>query len=84
MYTADQARKRSEDTEQDNDRNLDYVIRDAVEDAQEGFSEATSAYMRVYCNDPWLSNLKEELEKRGFFSVNIPDIVIKGDVYFAW
>lgn len=84
MYTADQARKSSENPEQDNGRNLDDVIKDAVEDAQEGFSEATSAYMRVYCDDPWLPNLKQELEARGFTCFHIPEIIIKGDVYFAW
>ena len=69
---------------QNSGRNLDDVIKDAVEDAQEGNPDATGTYMRVYNDDPWLPNLKEELEARGFFCVQVPEITIKGDVYFAW
>lgn len=73
MFTADDARRHNFD-------DLDARIKAAVKDA----GSATCAYMRVYNDDGFLPYLKEELEKRGFHSVDVPDIVIKGDVYFCW
>lgn len=60
---------------------LDERIKDAVINCPK---YPNGASMRVYCDDPWLPNLKQELEKRGFINIYIPDIVIKGDVDFYW
>lgn len=75
MFTADDARQMDQD-------NLDTRIKNAVRDADGG--SPNSAYLRVYCEDPWFHTIKEELERRGFTNVNVPDIVLKGDVYFEW
>lgn len=73
MYTADMAR-----TQRKND--LDDRIKAAVE---EEFM-ANGAYMRVYIDDPWLSNIETELKIRGFKNIDIPNITLSGDVYFEW
>lgn len=74
MYTAEDAR-------QESGRDLDEVIRHAVKNADAG---PNATYMRVYHDDPWLWRLESELEARGFKNIDVPDITIKGDVYFEW
>lgn len=74
MYTAEDARKSTES-------HLDEKIEVAVKDSDAG---PHAAYLRVYLDDPWFRNIKEELEKRGFKNVQVPDICLKGDVYFEW
>jgi len=74
VYTADDARSKSED-------DLDARIRSAV---ISNAGATRSTHMRVYCDDWFKDTIKEELEKRGFKNVDVPDIVIKGDVYFEW
>ena len=74
MYTAHDARDRDQ-------AELDRRIKSAVEDNDAG---PTAAYLRVYNDDPWRYTIKEELERRGFKRVDVPDITICGDVYFEW
>jgi hypothetical protein len=74
MFTADDARD-------DSTYRLDERIRKAVKDNDAG---PNAAYLRVYCDDPWRYTIKEELEKRGFKNVDVPEITICGDVYFEW
>lgn len=74
MYTADMARQESQD---DLDRRIAMAVR-----ARDAGPNAT--YMRVYIEDSWLDNLEHELEIRGFKNIELPDIIIKGDVYFEW
>lgn len=72
MFTARDARQMQQD-------DLDERIERAVREAHGG-----RASMRVYCEDAWLPRLREELERRGFINIRIPDIIIKGDVEFGW
>lgn len=72
MYTAADAR-------QGRQENWDRRIREAVEDG--GYGHAT---IRVYAEHGEQYAVKAELEKRGFINVEVPDMVIKGDVYFEW
>lgn len=74
MFTADDARNGDQ-------AELDRRIKSAVEDNDAG---PTAAYLRVYNDDPWRYTIKEELERRGFKHVDVPDIIICGDVYFEW
>jgi hypothetical protein len=74
MFTADDAR--NEDQSE-----LDNRIRQAVKDREGG---PNGAYLRVYIDDPWIDTIKDELERRGFKRVQVPDIILKGDVYFEW
>ena len=76
MYTADHAN--SEDGQED----LDRRIRLAVLDEDGGKSK--SAYLRIYIEDPWRHSIEYELERRGFKNINVPDFILKGDVYFEW
>ena len=46
-----------------------------------GFSRAT---IRVYIDDPFVRTIKKELEMRGFVVLEVPDIILKGDVEFSW
>jgi hypothetical protein len=74
MYTADMA---NDDGQED----LDNRIRAAVRDQDAGYK---AAYLRIYCDDPWRYEIEAELERRGFRDIRVPDIVLKGDVYFTW
>lgn len=47
-------------------------------------SSGTGAHMRVYNDDPWVDRIEQELLDRGFHNVQVPMIVIKGDVWFEW
>lgn len=47
-------------------------------------SLGNSAYLRVYVEDWFSSNIAEELEKRGFKNIMVPYMVLCGDVYFEW
>lgn len=73
MYTADQARQHSHN-------DLDCRIERAVKESFDG----RGAYMRFYAQDWFSHTLHQELEKRGFINIAVPDFVIKGDVYFEW
>ena len=73
MYTADKARERS-------NSDLDRRIKEAVDDSTTG----KSAYLRIYYEDWFCNSIKEELTKRGFTNIDVPDICLKGDVYFEW
>lgn len=73
MFTAAHAR--------DHDRrDLDTRIKNAVTGRRKG----QGAYMRVYHDDPWRYSIQSDLEERGFTNVEVPDIVICGNVYFEW
>lgn len=75
MFTADMARKL-------NDNNLDERIQKEVEYAiSHGIKHA---YLRVYIEDSFFDSIEEELTKRGFHSIQVPEITLKGDVYFSW
>lgn len=72
MFTAQNARD-------GNTADLDERIERAVRS-----SGGTSAYIRVYHDDPWRYSIKSDLEDRGFTNVDVPDICLSGDVYFEW
>lgn len=74
MFTAEDARHSSRD-------DLDRRIRAAVKDCDAGHN---AAYLRIYIEDPWVHSIQSELEERGFKNINVPDICLKGDVYFEW
>ena len=74
MYTAD-------DANEDGQADLDRRIREAVMEQDAGYK---AAYLRIYIEDPWVYQIESELERRGFRDIRVPDIVLKGDVYFSW
>lgn len=74
MFTADTARKITFQDE------LDTRIESSVKERRYG----NGAYLRVYHTDAFVHTIKEELEKRGFINVSVPDICLSGDVYFEW
>lgn len=44
----------------------------------------SGAYLRIYHEDSFSSSIIEELEKRGFKNIVVPDYVTTADVYFEW
>jgi hypothetical protein len=75
MFTADKARKASVDQ-------LDERIRREV---NQSISDGlTHGYLRIYIEDWFFDSIEEELTKRGYHSIEVPRIVLKGDVYFSW
>lgn len=72
MFTADDARRGNYDE-------LDARIRAAVRDGN-----GNSASLRIYHDDAFRYTIEEELDRRGFKNIDVPDIVLKGDVYFEW
>lgn len=74
MYTADDARRGRQ-------TNWDARIRDAAENNRCGVNCAT---IRVYAEDGEHRVIRRELEARGFKNVDVPSMMIKGDVYFEW
>lgn len=73
-FTADDARRGNMDE-------LDGRIRAAVQDRGAG---PNAAYLRIYAEDSFRFTIASELEDRGFKNIEVPDITIKGDVYFEW
>jgi len=71
-FTADDARRGNWDE-------LDGRIKAAVRDGG-----ANHAYLRIYAEDAFRFTIRSELEARGFINIRVPDITIKGDVYFEW
>ena len=57
-------------------------IHDSFKDSQR--YGGTSASIRVNIEDDFCRTIKEELEKRGFHGVYVPEIILKGDVDFSW
>ena len=78
MYTAENAREKTSNSPNVLDERLQKEVEDAV---YRGFNRAS---VRVYIDDPFVHNIKEELEKRGFTVDHVPDICLKGDVDFSW
>jgi len=72
MFTAEDAKNYRQD-------DLDQRIEDAVRG-----SSGNSASIRIYCDDAYWRNIESELERRGFKNIQVPDIILKGDVYFEW
>ena len=78
MFTAQMAR----DEEDSNTLELDRRIEAAV---KEGRRWGTRGSIRVYREDPFCFTIREELEKRGFYVIDVPrEITICGDVDFSW
>lgn len=75
MFTAEMAKNLNN---QNLDRRIEIEVKNAVQNNE------TNAYLRVYIEDSFAHCIMEELEKRGFHSIQVPDIVLKGDVYFSW
>lgn len=73
MYTADNAR---EGNYHDLDARIEYAVRNN--------KHGNGAYMRIYHDDSFRWNLESELERRGFFNIDIPSFTLKTDVYFEW
>lgn len=78
MYTADQARIHRAEAPND----LDERIQTAVEKANR-LGQRTAS-IRVYIEDAYCADIQNELENRGFTNIDVPDIVVKGDVRFSW
>lgn len=78
MYTAQHAR---EDLADDYPE-LDARIAQAVAEAKRW--GGTTAEIRVSIDDPWFKTIGEELERRGFCCIHVPDMCLKGDVEFSW
>ncbi len=72
MYTA-------EDAKESMQAELDRRIKMVVEAGNN-----RSAFLRVHSTDAWVDTIKYELERRGFRSIHVPEIVLSGDVYFEW
>lgn len=75
MFTANDARQK-------NNSDLDKRIEKEVNYSKS--QGLNSGYLRVYIEDWFVSTIEEELQKRGFHSIRVPDITLKGDVYFSW
>lgn len=75
MYTADKARKQTSDNL---DARIEKEVRDSIASGRD-YGE-----LRVYAEDSFIDNIEEELTKRGFHSIQVPAITLKGDVYFSW
>ncbi len=75
MFTAEKARELSIDS-------LDSRIEKEVKLAIS--LGLNNAYLRVYIEDSFFNSIEEELTKRGFHSIKVPNITLKGDVYFSW
>ncbi|BCM87787.1 hypothetical protein [Methylobacterium indicum] len=73
MFTAENARQA-----QAND--LDERIERAVRERRQG----NGAYLRIYTEDAFCSTIYEDLVERGFKNIDVPDIILSGDVYFEW
>lgn len=73
MFTADHARRGNEDE-------LDGRIEYAVKNNRHG----NGAYIRIYHDDTFRHRIEYELEARGFKNIEVPQITLKGDVYFEW
>jgi hypothetical protein len=73
MFTASDARRAVGD---DLDERIAYAVRNN--------RSGDGAYMRIYIEDPWCRRIESELEARGFINIDVPDITLKGDVYFEW
>ncbi len=73
MYTADDARRGNQD---DLDERIEYAVRN--------FRQGNGATMRIYHDDAFRHSIAYELERRGFKNIDVPDITLKGDVYFEW
>ncbi|TGR83321.1 hypothetical protein EN866_34295 [Mesorhizobium sp. M2D.F.Ca.ET.223.01.1.1] len=71
-FTADDARRGNID---DLDRRIKAAVRDGG---------ANHAWLRIYHDDAFRFSIGRELEARGFINIRVPDITIKGDVYFEW
>lgn len=75
MFTAEKARELSVDSL---DARIEKEVKLAISLGQ------TDAYIRVYVEDSFFNSIEEELKKRGFHSIKVPNITLKGDVYFSW
>lgn len=82
MFTADNARSLNKVLSEEQSRLLDERIKREVEDAVR--SGLTHGHLRVYNDDWFFHSIEYELNQRGFHSVDIPSITLKGDVYFSW
>lgn len=72
-FTADDARRGNAD---ELDGRIAYAVRNNRHRA--------GAYIRIYHDDSFRYSIAQELEDRGFKNIDVPDITLKGDVYFEW
>lgn len=75
MFTADDARNLEKS---DLDERIEHAVKTRA------IKGERRAYLRVYSDDPFCYQIEEELVKRGFHSIDVPAIYIKGDVEFGW
>lgn len=71
-------------TAQDANNLVQNDLDERIERAVREYSENSGAYLRIYHDDSFFHNIEEELTRRGFKNINVPDICIKGDVWFEW
>lgn len=82
MFTADNARSLNKPSSEEQARLLDERIKREVEESVR--SGLTHGNLRVYSDDWFFDSIEYELNQRGFHSVDVPKIILKGDVYFSW
>ena len=75
MFTATQAKTMSSS---DLDERIEKAVKEAISC---GHKEAS---IRVYIEDSYVHTIENELEKRGFTDIYVPNICLKGDVSFSW
>jgi len=82
MFTAANARSLSQIDSVERNKKLDERIQREVEEAiRDGRKKGL---LRVYLEDWFFDSIEEELTRRGFHSIEIPHITLKGDVSFSW
>lgn len=82
MFTADNARSLNTVASDERSKRLDERIQREVEDSIR--SGLTYGHLRVYIEDWFFDSIEYELNQRGFHNVKVPQITLKGDVYFSW
>jgi hypothetical protein len=78
MYTADMARLNASTSPNVLDERIEAAVIEA------NYIGAKQASIRIYIDDPFKDDIREELKKRGFTVLYVPDICLKGDVDFSW
>jgi len=82
MFTADNARSLNKLSSEEQTRLLDDRIKREVEESVR--SGITHGHLRIYDTDWFFDSIEYELNQRGFHSVQVPRIILSGDVYFSW
>lgn len=82
MFTVNDARALNQVSSAERSKQLDERIQREVEESIR--AGLTTGKLRVYIEDWFIDSIEEELVRRGFHSVEVPHIILKGDVSFSW